>query len=644
MDCSRYALSRAAPSLCWLTCAGLLASACGDDDKRGGARPDAGTEQVDGGRTDAGGHDAEAAHDDAEEARDDAAAEELDGSSESTDAESESGADTGDMVDAGCGADAACSAGDRLAPFRLDCANLPSDGACQGGPREVLLVMARSGHVLMFDASDGHFLGYFKREPAQHNTQGISGFFFATQGPDQCIWSVSEASGAGVQRWNPDGTFKDAPLEAKFLPVSGAPDQPAIQNPQAIAFSRDRLFVASHYGTPHPRVTRWRLDGKFDAIALEDELEIRSLLALGDGSLLLADSLQDRVVRIPAGGGPAEPVLGGLSWPAQVSYTAGGKALIADDSSGEAVYEVAIETGEAKTVYPYMGPSGVKGIAALKNGKWLIAGGEYVVSVLDPMSSNPTGQYQVVWNDKAVAPDDFFHVGRACLSEAFVASRGSKPADDVCVDAPAGTAIFQEDFESGTFEGSGTSRHYNSFHDLGVAGVTTSIDPTGGPDGSRALKIAGAGHIDTGDPDFPQRHKTGMSASFAGGQPKYISYRVKVASPEQLLGYLLLENAAADAEEFQWLAGTSFEDGVLSVLESNAETSNDLTNQWVRVELRNIDWTTRTYDLYIDCVRLAEGIGLPAGLGDSIDRIDVYNYPYATDANTIAWYDDILIK
>jgi len=135
-----------------------------------------------------------------------------------------------------------------------------------------------------------------------------------------------------------------------------------------------------------------------------------------------------------------------------------------------------------------------------------------------------------------------------------------------------------------------------------------------------------------------------MFASFAGGQPKYVSYRVKVASSEKILGYLLLENAAVSSEEFQWLAGTSFEDGVLNVLESNAQTASELANQWVRIELRNIDWNTRTYDLYVNCTRLAEGIGLPAGLGDTVDRIDVYNYPFASDANTIAWYDDILIK
>lgn len=50
------------------------------------------------------------------------------------------------------------------------------------------------------------------------------------------------------------------------------------------------------------------------------------------------------------------------------------------------------------------------------------------------------------------------------------------------------------------------------------------------------------------------------------------------------------------------------------------------------------------FDLRLNCARLGEAVGLPAGLGDTIDRIDVYNYPYMTGTDSIAWYDDILIK
>jgi hypothetical protein len=640
-----YAVPKAVISLCWLGCAGALASACSDGG--GGSRPsdaesaDAETDDAET-ATEAGG--ADASPEDAEAVQDADPSAALDGSSTDAGADDASLED-GDLPEAGCDAGGgACPASDPLAPFQLDCANLPAGAACQGGPHEALLVTARTGHILMFDATDGDFLGYFKREAADYNTRGISGYSFATQGPDQCIWSVSEANDAAVQRWNPDGTFKDAPLAPTFVPVSGRPDEAAIRNPWALAFSRDRVFVASHYGTPNPRVTRWQLDGKYDGIALEDELEIRSLLVLGDGSLLVADDDLRRVVRVPVGG-LATPVLGGLTRPGQLSYTAAGKALVADDSSGEPVYEVEIETGMARTVYPHMGPDGLKGVAPLKNGKWLVAGGEYEVSVLDPASSNPTGQHRVVWTDKAAAPGDFIQIGRACLSEAFLASRASKPANDVCIDPPAGAVLFEENFETGAFEGSGTSRHFNAFYDLGVAGVTTSIDATGGVGGSRALMITGAGEIDTGDPAFPQEHKTGMFASFTGGRAKYVSYRVKVASADHILGYLLLENAATSSpEQFDWLAGMSFDGGILSVLASNLETAGELVDQWVRIELRNIDWSARTFDLYVNCTRLGEAVGMPAGLGDAIDRIDVYNYPYMTDANSIAWYDDILIK
>jgi hypothetical protein len=125
-----------------------------------------------------------------------------------------------------------------------------------------------------------------------------------------------------------------------------------------------------------------------------------------------------------------------------------------------------------------------------------------------------------------------------------------------------------------------------------------------------------------------------------------VSYRVYVAdADQQSLGFLVLENAAANTYAYDYLAGTFVYNGYFRGVNSNAASETDENEgKWLRVELRNIDWNTRTFDLYLDCKRITEGIALPAGLGDTIDRIDLYNYAETADANTIAWYDDILIK
>jgi hypothetical protein len=98
-------------------------------------------------------------------------------------------------------------------PFVLDCAHLPTGGVCHGGPREVLLVTDHMGTVVMLDPQDGHFLGYLKRAHRRYGHDEEYGYQLMTQGPDQCLWTVSwegqSALARGVERWNVDGTFRD---------------------------------------------------------------------------------------------------------------------------------------------------------------------------------------------------------------------------------------------------------------------------------------------------------------------------------------------------------------------------------------------------------------------------------------------------
>jgi hypothetical protein len=78
--------------------------------------------------------------------------------------------------------------------------------------------------------------------------------------------------------------------------------------------------------------------------------------------------------------------------------------------------------------------------------------------------------------------------------------------------------------------------------------------------------------------------------------------------------------------------------------ESITAVVDDFVARWVTVEMRNIDWQTRTYDLYVDCTRVTEAIHLPEGRGERVDLLDLYNYASTPNANTVAWVDDILIK
>ncbi|HEX6244590.1 MAG TPA: hypothetical protein VFZ61_26910 [Polyangiales bacterium] len=536
-----------------------------------------------------------------------------------------------------------CTAPDALAPFRLDCRNLPSNGVCQGGPREVVLAMQRYGLVAMLDPADGRFLGYFKREPDSYYTNRVE-YELADQGPDQCIWTVSETDSALVQRWNTDGTLRDAPLATHYFPVAGSVSQLPLSKTSALAFTRDKIYVASKVSSAgYPEITRWNSDGSFDRVELDGSYDIESMLVLGDGSIVYADALAGKVARIPAGGGVHQLILS-VSRPSQIAHAGAGQLLAADSTISGPVYSVAMASGVATTVAPFMGGSANKwGIFPLQNGKWLITSGDLSVSALDPTSSNPTGQHQKVFTERAPNDLAFRQLGRACLSEAFVASRAPKPANDTCVAPPDGPALFAENFEgSSDFTGSGAARHYNAFYDRAVTGVTSSIELTGGYLGTRGLRILGHGTSSGGS------SRTGVYASLPSVRPRYVSYRVRAGVPDrtQALANFSLSNQAA--QSLGTIAGVQVYNDYVEAFDSLASTApTRAAGKWSLVELRNIDWSARSYDLYVDCKRIAEAIRVPPNRGDAVDLLDLDNFvlaPVVPSDQTVAWFDDILIK
>ncbi|HEX6245095.1 MAG TPA: hypothetical protein VFZ61_29440, partial [Polyangiales bacterium] len=163
--------------------AAVALGACGDEDDADlGA--DAETAQgADAGERDGGGEDG-SQHSDGSAAQDGGGLDASPGDAASVDVPRDAAApDAATPAVDGGSADAAetgaCTPGangcpaDPLAPFKLDCANLPSNGVCVGGPREVLLVTEETGVITMFDPADGHYLGFFKRRSAKYNINWI---------------------------------------------------------------------------------------------------------------------------------------------------------------------------------------------------------------------------------------------------------------------------------------------------------------------------------------------------------------------------------------------------------------------------------------------------------------------------------------
>jgi len=507
---------------------------------------------------------------------------------------------------------------DPYQPFQLDCANLPTKAKCNGGPREVLLATHQSGLIAMLDPVDGHFLGYFKRNdlPLSADTDP---YWFATQGPDQCIWSVREGEG-GISRWDTEGAFVDTIIKPGDN-YDGADD--LVQDPQSIAFTEDSVYVASTYGYPEARIVRYDLAGKLDKIVLDDGTEPTSLLVMGDGSLVVADDSTRSVSLLPADGSPTVPVIGNI-WAGQLAYAGGGRILVPDMTLAEKVFRVDLATQHAQGVKPFTSSAvNVRGVAPLANGQWLICGGDDVkIASLDPASKNPVGQVEIVWDDPAIAyAGGFLSIGRACLSEAFVAARASKPAETTCPGIPAGTALLDASFEGGGLEG---------FVAESSTDATVAVDATTGADGTtHSLKVTGGSGF-----------RSGVAQAFSSIQPSYIGYFMKLETVEErLTGYFTFENSSTEA----FMGGVLVAYNSLGAFGGRVDVPL-IADKWVRIEMRNIDWAKRSYDLYVDCVRVAESLPLGFEAGDDIDRIDLFNNLQDTSAEPSVWFDEIVIK
>lgn len=507
---------------------------------------------------------------------------------------------------------------DPYRPFQLDCANLPTKGKCEGGPREVLLATHESGLIAMLDPVDGHFLGYFKRNdlPLSADTDP---YWFATQGPDQCIWTVREGEG-GISRWDTEGAFVDTIIKPGDN-YDGADD--VVQDPRSIAFTEDSVYVASTYGYPEARIVRYDLAGKFDKIVLDDGTEPTSLLVTGDGSLIVADDSTKSVSLLPADGSPTVPVIGNI-WAGQLAYAGGGRILVPDMTLAEKVFSVDLATQQAQGVKPFTSSAvNVRGVAQLANGQWLISGSDDVkIAALDPASTNPTGQLEIVWDDPAIEyAGSFKSIGRACVSEAFVAAQASKPAETSCPGAPAGVALLDASFEGGGLEGFVAEPSTDS---------TVTVDATTGADSTtHSLKITGGSSF-----------RSGVAQTFSSLKPSYIGYFMKLETVEEhWTGYLAFKNSSTEAS----LGGVLVAYDSLTAFEGRVSVPIT-ANTWVRIEMRNIDWTKRSYDLYVDCARVAESLPLGFDAGDDIDRLDLFNNLHDTSAEPSVWFDEIVIK
>ncbi len=185
------------------------------------------------------------------------------------------------------------------------------------------------------------------------------------------------------------------------------------------------------------------------------------------------------------------------------------------------------------------------------------------------------------------------------------------------VDASAAAVIpFEDGFEGGSLTDWGTG--------AGV-GVREIVSTTAAV-GARSFHFRNTGS---------SGHYTGIYHDLAAGsQPKAISFWVRPGSTTTSTGYFALKDASSELILFY-----AKETGVFSL---NADNGGDASylfqaGVWHHVEFRNLDWSARRFDYYVNGSLVKAGIGFIKASAVEARSVHLYNY----GVNSDAWWDDV---
>jgi hypothetical protein len=188
---------------------------------------------------------------------------------------------------------------------------------------------------------------------------------------------------------------------------------------------------------------------------------------------------------------------------------------------------------------------------------------------------------------------------------------GTQCSPQFCVTGACRAALFVEDFEDGDFTG------WTS----GAGTYTRQVSTTTAANGTtRSLSLYKSGTTASND---------GLYRTFSALQPGSISFWIYPYYYPYTVFYSS-DTTAAPLVTFYFSSTTLYMSAVTS-------TSAAVTpNTWHRVELRNINWTARTFDYWLDGTQRTTGTAF-LGSGTSILRMDMYDY-YAGYTN---YWDEI---
>ena len=177
-------------------------------------------------------------------------------------------------------------------------------------------------------------------------------------------------------------------------------------------------------------------------------------------------------------------------------------------------------------------------------------------------------------------------------------------------------SVFYDGFESGSWTPTWTP---------GTGAFTRSVTTSSPAVGTYCLEQTGGFST----------HYEGLEANFPSSQPTYFSWYIKSADVSQASAYLVIGDSTLGGSN-NGIAFVYIYTSQIRFIGSSTVSVPAVNNTWYHIEMRNINWTAKTYDVYIDGVLISTGLGFRAPANVNMSRIEIYNYH-----STTAWWDEI---
>lgn len=180
-------------------------------------------------------------------------------------------------------------------------------------------------------------------------------------------------------------------------------------------------------------------------------------------------------------------------------------------------------------------------------------------------------------------------------------------------------SLFYDGFESGSFSPTWVP---------GTGSYTNTV-----PSGTAAVGNYSLSMTSNTSNSFYQ----GLTATFTAGQPTYMSWWMRTNTTTGANGYVVVGDANMPTDNgviFCYFNATS----QLRFFASTGFNYNIVANTWYHVEARNMNWTTRTSDIYVNNVLVIASWPFRSTTATSVDRICLHSLVAAT-----AQYDDFVI-